>query len=151
MNKGENMKKEDYRYDEFAEETDAIEELMNIDLNEELTFDKVSIILADIHICLQSLGYFEKTVDFINKTLGRLKKVLDEEGEKIYTEDGQVAELTIKESKELERFADYSGEAVSDISREEMNEKVLLPWDNIHVGTSKEELRRIYVNRIKGD
>ena len=126
------MKKEDYRYDEFAEETDAIEELMNIDLNEELTFDKVSIILADIHICLQSLGYFEKTVDFINKTLGRLKKVLDEEGEKIYTEDGQVAELTIKESKELERFADYSGEAVSDISREEMNEKVanMIFWSN---------------------
>ncbi len=34
---------------------------------------------------------------------------------------------------------------------EELNEKKLLPWDNIVVGTSKEELRRIYVNRIKGD
>ena len=34
---------------------------------------------------------------------------------------------------------------------EELNEKVLLPWDNIHVLTQKEELRRIYINKIKGD
>ena len=40
-----------------------------------------------------------------------------------------------------------------DIKRylEELNEKKLLPWDNIIVGTSKEELRRIYVTKIKGD
>lgn len=126
------MKTEDYRYKEFAEETDAIEELMNIDLNGELTFDKISIILSDIHICLHSLGYFEKTVEFINQTLGRLQKVLDAEGEVIYTEDGKIAEFTIKETKELERFADYSGEDVSDISREEMNEKIanMIFWSN---------------------
>lgn len=34
---------------------------------------------------------------------------------------------------------------------EELNEKKLLPWDNIVIGTSKEELRRIYVNKVKGD
>ena len=34
---------------------------------------------------------------------------------------------------------------------EELNDKKILPWDNIVLGTSKEELRRIYVNRIKGD
>ncbi len=34
---------------------------------------------------------------------------------------------------------------------EEMNEKKLLPWDNIVIGTSKDELRRIYLKRIKGD
>ena len=32
---------------------------------------------------------------------------------------------------------------------EELNEKKVLPWDNIVIGTSKEELRRIYLNRIK--
>ena len=34
---------------------------------------------------------------------------------------------------------------------EELNDKKVLPWDNIVVGTSKEELRRIYLNRVKGD
>lgn len=34
---------------------------------------------------------------------------------------------------------------------EEMNEKKILPWDNIVISTPKEELRRIYINRIKGD
>ena len=34
---------------------------------------------------------------------------------------------------------------------EERNEKLVLPWDNIVVGTPKEELRRIYLNRLKGD
>lgn len=34
---------------------------------------------------------------------------------------------------------------------ESLNEKKVLPWDNIVIGTSKEELRRIYVNRVKGD
>lgn len=34
---------------------------------------------------------------------------------------------------------------------EEMNDKKVLPWDNIVIGTPKEELRRIYLNRIKGD
>ena len=34
---------------------------------------------------------------------------------------------------------------------EELNDKKILHWDNIVIGTSKEELRRIYVNRIKGD
>lgn len=34
---------------------------------------------------------------------------------------------------------------------EEINDKKVLPWDNIVIGTSKEELRRIYINRIKGD
>lgn len=34
---------------------------------------------------------------------------------------------------------------------EELNCKKELPWDNIMVGTSKEELRRIYINRVKGD
>lgn len=34
---------------------------------------------------------------------------------------------------------------------EEINDKIVLPWDNIIVGTSKEELRRIYLKRIKGD
>ena len=33
----------------------------------------------------------------------------------------------------------------------EYNENVVLPWDNIHIGTPKEELRRIYINKIKGD
>lgn len=32
---------------------------------------------------------------------------------------------------------------------EEKNEKVLLPWDNIYLNTPKEELRRIYVNKIR--
>ena len=32
---------------------------------------------------------------------------------------------------------------------EEQNDKLLFPWDNIKVGTSNEELRRIYLNRIK--
>lgn len=32
---------------------------------------------------------------------------------------------------------------------EEKNEKLLLPWDNIYLNTSKEELRRIYVNKIR--
>lgn len=34
---------------------------------------------------------------------------------------------------------------------EELNDKKVLPWDNIVVGTSKEELRRIYLNKVKGD
>lgn len=34
---------------------------------------------------------------------------------------------------------------------EELNEKKLLPWDNIVIGTSKEELRRIYINKVKGE
>ena len=34
---------------------------------------------------------------------------------------------------------------------EELNYKKVLPWDNIVIGTSKEELRRIYLNRVKGD
>ena len=33
---------------------------------------------------------------------------------------------------------------------EEKNEKVILPWDNIVIGTAKDELRRIYLNKIKG-
>lgn len=32
---------------------------------------------------------------------------------------------------------------------EEQNDKLLFPWDNIKVGTSNEELRRIYLNKIK--
>ena len=32
---------------------------------------------------------------------------------------------------------------------EEQNDKLCFPWDNIRVGTSREELRRIYLNRIK--
>jgi len=32
-----------------------------------------------------------------------------------------------------------------------INEKKVLPWDNIEIGTTKEELRRIYINRVKGD
>ena len=32
---------------------------------------------------------------------------------------------------------------------EEQNDKLCFPWDNIKVGTSTEELRRIYLNRIK--
>ncbi len=32
---------------------------------------------------------------------------------------------------------------------EEQNDKLLFPWDNIKVETSNEELRRIYLNRIK--
>ncbi len=32
-----------------------------------------------------------------------------------------------------------------------INEKKVLPWDNITVGTGKEELRRIYINKVKGD
>ena len=34
---------------------------------------------------------------------------------------------------------------------EELNEKKVLPWDNIVIGTTKEEIRRVYINRIKGD
>jgi len=34
---------------------------------------------------------------------------------------------------------------------EEKNEKVVLPWDNIVIGTSKEELKRIYLNKVKGE
>ena len=34
---------------------------------------------------------------------------------------------------------------------EEINDKIVLPWDNIVIGTPKEELRRIYLNRVKGD
>lgn len=34
---------------------------------------------------------------------------------------------------------------------EELNDKKVLPWDNIVIGTPKEELRRIYLNRVKGD
>lgn len=34
---------------------------------------------------------------------------------------------------------------------QELNEKKILPWDNIYVGTDKDELRRIYINNIKGD
>ena len=33
----------------------------------------------------------------------------------------------------------------------EYNENIILPWDNIYTGTPKEELRRIYINKIKGD
>ena len=33
----------------------------------------------------------------------------------------------------------------------EYNENIVLPWDNIHTGTPKEELRRIYINKIKGE
>lgn len=33
----------------------------------------------------------------------------------------------------------------------EYNDKIVLPWDNICVLTPKEELRRIYINKIKGD
>lgn len=32
---------------------------------------------------------------------------------------------------------------------EEINEKLILPWDNIHLKTPKEELRRIYINKIR--
>ena len=34
---------------------------------------------------------------------------------------------------------------------ESLNENKILPWDNIIIGTPKEEIRRIYVNRVKGD
>lgn len=34
---------------------------------------------------------------------------------------------------------------------EEKNEKLVMPWDNIVIGTSKEELRRIYLTKIKGE
>lgn len=34
---------------------------------------------------------------------------------------------------------------------EELNEKKVLPWDNIVISTPKEELRRIYINKVKGD
>lgn len=34
---------------------------------------------------------------------------------------------------------------------EELNDKIVLPWDNIFVGTPKEELRRIYLTKIKGE
>ena len=34
---------------------------------------------------------------------------------------------------------------------EELNEKKFLPWDNIVTGTSKDELRRIYITKVKGD
>ena len=33
---------------------------------------------------------------------------------------------------------------------EKMDENMPLVWDNIHVGTSKEKLKEIYVNKIKG-
>lgn len=34
---------------------------------------------------------------------------------------------------------------------EELNDKIVLPWDNIFVGTPKEELRRVYLTKIKGE
>lgn len=34
---------------------------------------------------------------------------------------------------------------------EAINEKIVLPWDNINVKTTKDELRRMYINKVKGD
>ena len=50
---------------------------------------------------------------------------------------------------DFERISDHSVNVLESV--EELNEKKFLPWDNIVTGTSKDELRRIYITKVKGD